>query len=261
MRKIFIGAAALLFAGSVFAQSTGTISLQVNRLNASPGHVPVLYWSTTPVARSCQASGGWSGTKSASGNQTLSAIYATTNYTLTCTWGSGTATVNWTPPTTNTNGTPLTNLARFRVLYGTSATSLTQSVTVDDPTRRSTAISNLAPGTWHFAVRAVNSSGVESDNSNTASKSVTGATVSRTARITIEQPTTGLRTASVNVWDFYVRSDGVRVRIGVTGKIALGRPCDATFKVAQSHYRVNRADVTLTRTPQSTDLVALCEAS
>ena len=41
--------------------------------------------------------------------------------------------------------------------------------------------------------------------------------------------------------------------------IALGKPCSTTFKVGTYHYLVNRADVTFTMTPRSTNLVTKCE--
>lgn len=257
MFKRFLGCAcALSFAGASYAQSAGVVTFNVNKTSSSSSFAPVLTWSTNPVATSCQASGGWSGTKSAAGTQTLASISASTNYTLTCTWGTGSATVNWTPPTTNADGTALTNLARYKVVYGTTASSLTQSAVVDDPTRRSTTISSLAPGSWFFAVRAVNTSGAESANSNVYSKNVTGAKAAKTVNVTITS--SGLRTISTNVWDYRVKANGIRARIGVVGQIALGKACDSSFKVAQSHYRVNRADVRLTKTPQSTELVTYC---
>jgi hypothetical protein len=260
-KGILAWACALLFAGASYAQTAGVVTLRANQTTAQGSLVPVLTWSTNPVAARCQASGGWSGTKAASGTQTLASINASTNYTLTCTWGTGSSTVVWTPPTANTDGSALTDLARFKVLYGTSATSLTRTVVVDDPTRRQTVISSLAPGTWYFAVRAVKSNGVESTNSNVASKAVTGATAARTVSITITQPTGTLRTTSTNVWDVVRRADGGYARIGVVGQIALGRPCDASFKAAVSHYAVSRTYVTLYKTPASTQLVAYCERS
>jgi hypothetical protein len=244
---------ALVCAGAASAQTAGVVTLRASPISGSGSVTPVLTWSTNPVATSCRASGGWSGTKAASGSETLAAINATTNFTLTCSWGSGTAQVNWTAPTTNTNGSSLTNLARFKVLYGTSSSSLTQSTLVDDPTRRSTTL-NLAPGTWYFAVRAVNTNGAESSNSNVASKSVSGATSAATATVTVST----LVTLSTNVWDVRRRSDGVWVRRAVVGQIALGRPCSTSFRVGSYHYLVNRADVRLTSTPQSTNLVTKC---
>ncbi len=262
-KGILAWACALFFAGASYAQTAGVVTLKANQTTAQGSLVPVLTWSTNPVATSCQASGGWSGTKAASGTLTLPRISGSTNYTLTCTWGTGSATVNWTPPTANTDGSALTDLARFKVVYGTSASSLTRTAVVDDPTRRQTTISSLAPATWYFAVRAVKSNGVESINSNVASKAVKGATAAKTVSISITSPTGTLRTVSTNVWDVVRRADGGYARIGVVGQIALGRACDATFKAAVSHYAVSRSYVTLYRnvTPKSTQLVALCERS
>lgn len=83
---------------------------------------------------------------------------------------SGTASLNWTPPTQNTNGTALTNLAGYRIHYGTSATALTQVVQVANPSAVSYVVSNLTPGTYYFAVRAYSSGDTESDPSNIATR-------------------------------------------------------------------------------------------
>jgi serine protease len=181
----------LFAAGAAQAQTAGVVTLQANQTSATGSLTPVLTWSTNPVAQSCTASGGWSGTKANYGTQTLSSISASTNYTLTCTWGNGSANVTWVAPTTNTDGSALANLAGFKVYYGTTSTSLTSSITVDDMTRRSATISPLAPGTWYVAVRAYNTSNAESANSNVATRVVTGATAAKTVAITINSnPTT-----------------------------------------------------------------------
>ena len=84
----------------------------------------------------------------------------------------GTATVPWIAPTLYTDGTPITNLAGFRIHYGLSATAMTQTVQVADPRATSHRIENLAPGTWYFAIRAYTSGGTESALSNVVSKVV-----------------------------------------------------------------------------------------
>ena len=251
----------LLGAGAAQAQTAGVVTLTANKTSSAGAFAPVLTWSTNPVARSCTASGGWSGTKAASGSATVSTISANTTYTLTCTWGSGSANVSWTAPTKNVDGSPLTNLARFKIVYGTSSSSLTNSTIVDDITRTSATVSSLSPGTWYFAMRAVNTSGAESANSNVATKAVTGATAAKSVNITVTAPpaTGTYKTISVNVWDVRRRSDGVWARIGVVGKIAIGRPCSTSFKVGAHHYLVSRSYVTLTKTPASTQLVTYCE--
>jgi Putative Ig domain len=85
---------------------------------------------------------------------------------------NGSATLSWTPPTRNTNGSQLTNLAGYRIYYGTSAGALSRSVQIANPGLARYVINNLAPATWYFAVRAYNSAGVESAQSNMASKTV-----------------------------------------------------------------------------------------
>jgi hypothetical protein len=83
---------------------------------------------------------------------------------------NGSATVNWTPPTTNTDGTPLTDLAGYRIVYGRSTDQLDQSADVTNPGLTSFNVGNLSTGTWYFAVIVVNADGVESDLSNVATK-------------------------------------------------------------------------------------------
>ena len=161
-----------LAAGAVHAQTAGVVTLNANATSATGSMTPVLTWSTSPVATSCTASGGWSGAKAASGTQTLPSISVTTNYTLTCSWGDGSARVSWVAPATNTDGSALNNLQGFRVYYGNSASTMTRNTTINDVTARAATISSLAAGTWYFAVRAVNVGGTQSDVSNVASKTI-----------------------------------------------------------------------------------------
>jgi hypothetical protein len=83
---------------------------------------------------------------------------------------SGSATLSWTPPTRNTNGTAITNLAGYRIYYGTSPSNLTRTVTLNNAGLTRYVISDLSASTWYFAIRAYNSTGSESTNSNTVSK-------------------------------------------------------------------------------------------
>jgi hypothetical protein len=85
---------------------------------------------------------------------------------------TGRATISWTPPTTNTDGSALTNLAGYRVTYGTSATALTQVAQVPTAGVTNTMIENLTPGTWYFSVKAYTSTGTESSNSTLVSKTI-----------------------------------------------------------------------------------------
>ena len=85
---------------------------------------------------------------------------------------AGSATVLWTPPTQNQDGTVLTNLAGFRIYYGNSPNALTQITSLPDPALSSHEFSNLASGTWYFAVAAYTAAGVDSELSDVVSKTI-----------------------------------------------------------------------------------------
>jgi hypothetical protein len=74
---------------------------------------------------------------------------------------TGSATVSWVPPTANTDGTVLSNLAGYRIYYGTTP-QLAQSVTVSNVGLTRYVLSGLAANTWYFAMTAYNNAGVES---------------------------------------------------------------------------------------------------
>ena len=82
----------------------------------------------------------------------------------------GSATVSWSPPTSFEDGTPIANLAGYRVVYGQSSTELSQSVTIPSAVITSTTIEGLTRGTWYFAVKAYTAASVESNLSNVAYK-------------------------------------------------------------------------------------------
>lgn len=82
---------------------------------------------------------------------------------------NGTATLDWTPPTENTDGSVLTNLAGYHIYYGTAADNLTETVKVTNPGLTAYTLTNLAPGTWYFAVTSYSSTGVESTRTGTVS--------------------------------------------------------------------------------------------
>jgi hypothetical protein len=86
--------------------------------------------------------------------------------------GTGSATISWTPPTRNTDNSPLTDLAGYRIHYGTSSDTLTQVLDLPNPGISIGVVENIAPGTWYFAVTSYNSSNVESERSNITSKSI-----------------------------------------------------------------------------------------
>jgi len=84
--------------------------------------------------------------------------------------GINSATLSWEAPTTNADETPLTDLAGYKVYYGTSSGDYTVSVDVGNIT--GAIISSLETGTWCFAVTAYDTSGNESDYSEETCKTI-----------------------------------------------------------------------------------------
>jgi len=86
---------------------------------------------------------------------------------------TGSATLTWTPPTQKTDGSPLgTDLAGFKIYWGTSQGNYPNSVTIDNPGVTTYTITDLVPGTYYFVATAFDRSGVESTPSNPASKTI-----------------------------------------------------------------------------------------
>lgn len=79
-------------------------------------------------------------------------------------------TLTWDPPTTNADGSPLTDLAGYKVHYGTATGAYTKTVDVHNVTTH--RVEDLAPGTYYFAVTAYDLSGNESDYSNEVHKTL-----------------------------------------------------------------------------------------
>lgn len=84
--------------------------------------------------------------------------------------GTGSVTLIWQPPAKNTDGSPLVDLAGYRIVYGTAPDRLDSYIDVNNPGVSSYVIENLTKTTWYFAVIAVNEAGALSEPSNTVSK-------------------------------------------------------------------------------------------
>lgn len=80
--------------------------------------------------------------------------------------GKGAATLQWTIPTETIDKTALQDLAGYRVHYGKSDSALTNAVEVPNASVSTFVVDNLPPGTWYFAIRAINSAGSPSVLSN-----------------------------------------------------------------------------------------------
>ena len=86
--------------------------------------------------------------------------------------GSRTVSISWVPPTTYEDGSALTNLAGYRVHYGTSPTNLSATMTISSAGITRQVMDSLASGTWYFALTAYTTDGTESVQSAVISASV-----------------------------------------------------------------------------------------
>lgn len=84
-----------------------------------------------------------------------------------------TATLTWEPPTVNTDGSTITDLAGYRIYYGTSASALDQVIDISNIGITTYVVESLTPGTWYFAIKAYTTDGSESALSNVAMKTIT----------------------------------------------------------------------------------------
>jgi hypothetical protein len=85
---------------------------------------------------------------------------------------SSSVTLAWVAPTTLTSGAALTDLAGYRLYYGTSPDSLDHALVITDPSVTSVVITALTPGVWYFAASAFDTSGLESSLSNVAQTTI-----------------------------------------------------------------------------------------
>jgi hypothetical protein len=83
---------------------------------------------------------------------------------------TGSTTLSWQPPTKNTDGSTLTDLAGYKIYWGTAAGNYPNSVTINNPGISSYVVDSLVAGTYFFVMTSLNSAGEESAYSNAATK-------------------------------------------------------------------------------------------
>ena len=71
-------------------------------------------------------------------------------------------TLSWIPPTQNSDGSPITNLAGYKIHYGTASSEYNQTIALANAGLTRYVVDNLPGGTYYFAITAYNSQGVES---------------------------------------------------------------------------------------------------
>ena len=132
-----------------FSQSTG-------RISGTPGDVDVGTYSNISIT----VSDGQASDTLGPFSITVQAI------------SLGSVTLSWTPPTQNEDGTPLTDLAGYKIYWGTTPGVYPNSVTLSNPGLTSYVVENLVPGTYEFVATSFNSAGMESVYSNPATRTV-----------------------------------------------------------------------------------------
>ena len=85
---------------------------------------------------------------------------------------SGAVVLSWTAPIENEDGSPLTDLAGYRLYWGREPGVYPNSVTIDNPGVTIYVVEDLASGTYEFVATAFNAAGTESRFSNPAIKTV-----------------------------------------------------------------------------------------
>ena len=75
---------------------------------------------------------------------------------------STSVTLGWVAPTQNSNGSPITDLAGYKIHYGTASENYTKVVAVSNPSISRYVMDSLESGTYFFAITAYNSKGIES---------------------------------------------------------------------------------------------------
>lgn len=245
--------------GRASAAEPPSVSLQAS---VGAGNVPTLTWAA-PWATSCTASGGWSGSKAASGSQALPAITSSTTFNLACSASvpaDAAAQLSWTAPTQYTDGSPLpaADLDAFRIYQGASSSNLSRVAEVAGTARDATR-TDLAAGRHYFAVTAVTVNGAESGLSAIGSKVATaGGTVSASNSVTVRVANAPVLTVQQTV-AHDVQMQGLRFVLGrPVGEVPLGTACHADFALEGGWYRVEREHVAFGRASRSAVVVARC---
>lgn len=149
---------------------------------------------------------------------------------------AGSATVTWTPPTTRTDGSPLTNLAGYRIYHGTSPTAITTRVDVTSATATSQVLTGLPAGLRYFQMTAVDANGVESARTNAVSTTIVDAPPSAPGNVQVT-----VQVADTNAYKLRQSVDGFAMV--AFGTVPVGTVCDTTKAVGE-YALIPRATVT-----------------
>jgi len=168
-------AAAYARAGVKFDFQPVAADPENDKLTFSAQNLPA--WATFD-----SASGHISGTPNASDVGEYEAITivvadaahrASTSFSITVLGpANGVARLQWETPPAKVDGSPLDDLAGYRIVYGRTAEDLDHSIFIQDPAQTSFEFTTLDTGIWYFAVIGVSASGLEGPPSVATMKSI-----------------------------------------------------------------------------------------
>ena len=182
---VLVSSLGLALAGCGGTDGTASAATSVSSTATAAETAPAA--STTTTDSGSTSTTGTTATNTGSGTDTTSgsSTTATTGTTGSAGTTSGTSatppttsaatssvTLGWQAPTQNTNGSPITDLAGYKIHYGTASANYSQTVALNNPGLVSYVVDNLPSGTYYFAITAYNSQGIESALSGEVSKTV-----------------------------------------------------------------------------------------
>ena len=141
----------------------------------------VLTW-TAHDATKCSSNGSWTGNRPVQGRFDTGALSKRATYSLECSNVKFTELVTvsvevknqrieWASPQTNEDGSKATDLAGYRVYWGTSPSTMGGEVTIRDP-KQTFYEPDLPRGKYYFAVAAFDRHGNESEKSGAIMKEI-----------------------------------------------------------------------------------------
>ncbi|MFW6093389.1 MAG: hypothetical protein ACODAC_05390, partial [Pseudomonadota bacterium] len=152
---------------SAFRGSTADgprVRLSADAETVEQGESVVLSWNARQVD-ACRASGGWSGPRPPQGRVTVGPLTRATTYTLTCRGDGeravamlavsvlGPVRLRWEAPEENVDGSPLDDLAGFRIHYGAGSREYSGQLDVRDPSA-TTHVFELPSGSYYIGMTA-----------------------------------------------------------------------------------------------------------
>jgi hypothetical protein len=250
-----------------YAQVPVSVTLTVDPVEAVESATPTLTW-VSEGAVTCEASGGWSGTKPVSGSETLPPIDRSTSYSLLCSAADGSAQLTWTPPAQYTNGAPLplSDLGGFKIYHNLRGQPLDNVVDIPQEAATTYSLTGLTAGDREFAMTAYTDAGVESAQSNSVFKVVQVAASSAQADVSVllkPEPPTIVTVESV-VYEIKIHPVTQVASLGrQVGAIAYGVACigEPVVTTGRGEYYEVPADLAYVAKPPKSDIiVARCAA-